>query len=169
MIAALIVTGSATLLAVAIGVGWLRRRYRTVRISGSSMEPALYSGDLALLARTSASRPVRTGQIVVVAQPVHIESGWYWRRSGDQEWTVKRVVATAGEPVPNNLLDAVEGSPGTRVPGGRLLVLGDQPATSIDSREWGYVPVHGVLGVVVRVNSATTAGRPLNAAHDARP
>ncbi|MCQ0009633.1 S26 family signal peptidase [Actinomadura madurae] len=36
------------------------------------------------------------------------------------------------------------------VPDGRLLVLGDNPDRSLDSRHYGYLSGDGVLGVVVR-------------------
>ena len=110
---------------------------------------------MVLLARR---RVVRAGQIVVVEQPVRTEAGWYWRphihpwraRLSDRQWSVKRAAAVAGQPVPPDLADSVGAPLGARVPQGKLLVLGDHRAVSIDSRHWGYLPVDRVLGVVVR-------------------
>ncbi|WP_372442898.1 S26 family signal peptidase [Actinomadura barringtoniae] len=42
------------------------------------------------------------------------------------------------------------------VPDGRLLVLGDDPTGSIDSRHYGYLSGAGVLGVVIRRLPAAT-------------
>jgi type IV secretory pathway protease TraF len=34
----------------------------------------------------------------------------------------------------------------SRVPAGTLFLVGDNPADSLDSRDWGFVPVANVLG-----------------------
>ena len=135
---------------LAAATGWLRRRYRTVEVLGTSMQPTLQPGEVVRLARRDGRR-VRTGELVVVAAPVRVGSGWYWPAGNPtKEWSIKRVAATAGEPVPVELLDAVAARPGTAVPAGKLLFLGDHRAVSVDSRHWGYLPACAVLGVVRR-------------------
>jgi signal peptidase I len=113
----------------------LRRRLFVVTVHGASMEPTLADGDRLLARRTSTPR---TGQVVIVEAPVR-DPGWAWRRgrlapAGTGEWIVKRVAAVGGG----------------EVPAGTLLILGDNPAASIDSRELGFVPADRVLGVMVR-------------------
>ncbi len=62
---------------------------------------------------------------------------------------VKRVAAGPGDPRPAFMPDRGDGS-GPVVPTGQLVVLGDNPARSLDSRQIGYVPADRVLGVVLR-------------------
>lgn len=58
---------------------------------------------------------------------------------------IKRVAAVPGDPVPF----PIDGS-GPLVPPGSLVLLGDNPDGSGDSRQYGYVPVDAVVGVVLR-------------------
>jgi signal peptidase I len=88
------------------------------------------------------------GDPVVVKRP---ESG---------EWVVKRVAGLPGAPlsVRDHLLDVggrtIFLSPAQeywlascpQVPQGSLFVLGDNLASSQDSRDWGFVPIRDVLG-----------------------
>ncbi len=137
-------------------VDLLRRRLFVVTVRGASMEPGLVAGDRLLARRTSVVRP---GQLVIVEAPVR-DPGWAWRRGrlaapAAGGWIVKRVAAVAGDPVPAWAGSAWAGPAragraGGRVPPGSLLVLGDNPAASIDSRELGFVPADRVLGVAVR-------------------
>jgi signal peptidase I len=57
------------------------------------------------------------------------------------EWLVKRLAAGPGEPAPDD--DRV-------VPADRMVLLGDNPAHSTDSRQVGYFAASDLLGVVVR-------------------
>jgi signal peptidase I len=127
-------------------LGWtLHRRYAVVDVRGSSMEPTLRHGDRVLVrrVRTSGVRTggVRTGDIVVIERP---------GRAARRVWVVKRAAAVAGDPVPGSVAHAAGVAPGTAVPAGRLVVLGDNPTHSTDSRVWGYLPTDRLLGVVRR-------------------
>jgi len=128
-------------------VALLARRLVVVDVRGPSMEPALYDGDRVLVRRAPVTA-VRTGDLVVVARPDTHE----FATAGP--WVIKRVAATAGEPVPPVIrrgwaehdIDVAD----TVVPAGNLLLLGDNPARSGDSRHWGFTPGDAVLGVVTR-------------------
>ncbi|WP_219602212.1 S26 family signal peptidase [Nonomuraea indica] len=133
-------------LVVAVGVGglsWLRRRYVLVSVSGASMEPAYRSGDRVWVRRTTADG-VRAGQVVVVRLP-HPETG---EAGPARPWSIKRVAAAPGEPVPEHGVPGWE--PGARVPPGCLVVHGDNAGDSYDSRHCGHVPGDRLLGLVVR-------------------
>jgi len=115
------------LVAVALASGvWVRRRLVVVVVEGPSMLPTLQPGDRVLVRRTSLAR-IRSGQVVVL------------RRPGPQAWMIKRAAAVPGEPWDDR-----------PVPAGWLAVLGDNPDSSADSREFGLVPAASVLGAVVR-------------------
>ncbi len=131
---------AAAVVVVAV-VGWLvtlRRRLIEVTVRGVSMEPTYFSGDRLLVRRSRLER-VRTGQVVVVqggpGKPGDPTAGRL----------VKRAVAVPGDPVPSQIP-----VPGTVVPAGNLLVLGDNPARSNDSRRLGYIPEDALIGVVLR-------------------
>jgi hypothetical protein len=69
------------------------------------------------------------------------------RASAEPHWVIKRLAALPGDPVPEPI-HAVAGSAST-VPPGMLVVLADNPS-AIDSRDWGFVRVDGLLGSVIR-------------------
>ncbi|HEX6353268.1 S26 family signal peptidase [Actinophytocola sp.] len=126
--------------AVVVLAGWgvaLRRRLLVVTVRGVSMEPTYVSGDRLLVRRSRLAR-VRAGQIVVVrvaAAPGDPTEGRM----------VKRAVAVPGDPVPPRIP-----VPDPVVPAGKLLVLGDNPRRSKDSRRLGYIPEDALIGVVLR-------------------
>ncbi|WP_220499876.1 S26 family signal peptidase [Microbispora sp. H10949] len=70
-------------------------------------------------------------------------------RLGGTSWLIKRIAAVPGDRVPDQVMAGVRAAPGDLVPAGRLVVLGDGPA-SMDSRRWGYLRTDEVLGVVIR-------------------
>lgn len=124
---------------------WLRARLRVVEVRGGSMRPTYLDGDRLLVRRRR--RPA-AGQVAVFRRPE-----LPGRSAADVDWLVKRVVATAGEPVPAELAAVVADR---LVPAGRFLVRGDNP-DSIDSRHFGYIAERDLLGTAVRV---LPAGRP---------
>ncbi|MDQ0753876.1 signal peptidase I [Streptomyces africanus] len=120
------------------------RRLLVVTVRGPSMTPTHHHGDRLLVRRT---RTVRRGQVVVVLRP---RSPAIWRQDRHSPLIVKRVAAMPGEPVPPELVPLLaEGHEG-RVPPGRLVLLGDNAAASVDSRQLGFFPLDEVLGVVTR-------------------
>ncbi|MEV4583167.1 S26 family signal peptidase [Nonomuraea jabiensis] len=146
-------TGAIAVLAVvgvALAVGRLRRRYLVVTVQGESMLPAYRPGERVLVRRTPPGS-LRAGQVVVL-------SGFAQARPGERprgpqmgpRWIIKRVVAVPGDPIPRDAVPALRAEPGTRVPGGRLVVLGDNPDHSLDSRQSGYLTADRLFGVVLR-------------------
>jgi signal peptidase I len=131
---------------------WVRWRLAVVTVRGVSMVPTLREGERVLVRRIPGA-VVRTGQLVVFQRP-----WWSSRHGADARWLVKRVAATAGEPVPAAVRAAVGDA---RVPPGCLVVLGDNAAHSSDSRRWGYIRTARVLGVVRRGVSSGRSTVPL--------
>ncbi|NUW32907.1 S26 family signal peptidase [Nonomuraea sp. SMC257] len=126
-----------------------RRRGRTivVTVSGPSMEPTLRPGDRVRVRRSPDAVP-RRGDVVVVEEPGPCRPGEGGNAAGTR-WVVKRIAAVAGDPEPPHL-PAWDRQPSGLVPHGRLVLLGDNPAGSRDSRHYGTVRADQVLGVVVR-------------------
>lgn len=140
-----------TMLTVCVaGLAVLRRRYVSVLIEGTSMEPTLHAGQRVLVRRTCAQR-LRRGQVVVLANPTDTppEAGTP-PGTGNPPWLIKRILAVPGEPVPRETVQALRHVTERRVPAGRLVLLGDNQAASYDSRRAGYFPTDTLLGIVVR-------------------
>jgi signal peptidase I len=155
----LLVAGVALLAASSIGVVALRRNVAVVTVVGASMWPALATGDRVLVRRSTLG-DVRTGQIIVIERPDK-HGGWAsdppgWP-PGDREWLIKRVAAIPGKPMPEAILTATASQAAglTVVPAGKLVVLGDNATSSLDSRDIGLVPGERLLGVMLRPLSAT--------------
>ena len=144
-IAGLVVVGLGVVLMV------LRRSLVAVQINGSSMEPTYRSGDRVLVRRRSGG--VRVGEVVVIERPGS-SGGWPTPpHDGDlhrRAWIIKRVVAAAGDPVPPEVAPALPAGAGATVPEGMVVVLGDAPGRSLDSRYIGFVPVGRILGTALR-------------------
>ncbi|MEV5707123.1 S26 family signal peptidase [Actinoallomurus sp. NPDC052274] len=153
------------LVVAGVVTGWVRRRYLVATVDGPSMEPTLYSGDRLLVRRT---RRVRVGEIVVVRiQPPTLDApppdlvpedelpeAPVERMHPDGFLFVKRVIAVAGDPVPVDRVPCLRDAPHPTVPPGALVVLGDNAATSWDSRDYGFVHAEQFVGVAVRRLSA---------------
>ncbi|GAA0941722.1 S26 family signal peptidase [Virgisporangium aurantiacum] len=131
----------AVLVAVAVGVLAVRRRYLLVTVSGASMAPTLRPGERVLVVRRRW-RPADRGAIVVLAAPPTATHGPTLSR-----WRVKRVVAGPGDPVPPEVAGRLGLPAGSLVPPAHLMVMGDNPHSE-DSRTWGPVPLHSVIGLL---------------------
>ncbi|WP_433348419.1 S26 family signal peptidase [Microtetraspora malaysiensis] len=129
--------------AIAIAVLWLRRRYLVVTVDGESMTPAYQPGERVLVQR-AASGSLLAGQVVVLSGRPDPETGVGAR------WIIKRVAALPGDAIPRDTVPALRTAPGTRVPAGHLVVLGDNPDRSHDSRHTGYLTTDRLRGVVLR-------------------
>ncbi|WP_214409279.1 peptidase S26 family protein [Sphaerisporangium fuscum] len=143
----LVLPAAGTLLAAGLLVLSIRRRYLVTTVDGTSMEPALLSGDRVLVRRT---KRVRAGQIVLFRFP-ELPSGQGPATVRERQLLLKRAVAVPGDRVPDDWeTPDVEGMAGTVVPPRSLVVLGDNRETSWDSRHYGLVPRELFVGVVVR-------------------
>ncbi|MFB9236648.1 S26 family signal peptidase [Plantactinospora siamensis] len=171
-----LIVAAVVVAAAAAGLGWLRRHLVRVSVVGRSMEPTLRAGDR-VLARRVPLTAVRPGDVVVVRAPARMAGpagpggpggdaapaaavgpGRPARRGGSgpdpaqrpaRGLLIKRAYAVPGDPVPVDRVPALRGG-ADRVPAGSLVVLGDNPPFSYDSRECGYIPAADVIGVVIR-------------------
>jgi signal peptidase I len=128
----------------------LRQRVAMVTVDGDSMWPAYFPGDRVLVRRTRADR-LRPGQVIVIERPGE-DGEWATARRGPighRQWVIKRVAAIPGDPRPGAWLPATPEPAETRIPAGKLVLLGDNPDWSNDSRQLGYFPAERLLGVVV--------------------
>jgi signal peptidase I len=142
----------AVLVAVAgvLAVVWLRRRYMVVTVRGESMLPTYRPGERLVLRRTPP-RSLRTGQVVVLTEAGHSLPDAPVDGTGAGPYLIiKRVAALPGDPIPRDTVPALRTAPGTRVPAGHLVVLGDNADHSHDSRHSGYLTTDRLLGVVLR-------------------
>jgi signal peptidase I len=112
-----------------------------VTVEGRSMEPGHRHGDRVLVDRLR-SAAVRVGDVVVID------------RDGRPDRTgrpmIKRVAALPGGQVPVEVSAFQHWPVETRVPAGHLVLLGDNPSGSLDSRQRGFFSAAQLLGVVVR-------------------
>ena len=157
-----LVAGAVLIAGLTVTVVLLRRHLTVVDVWGRSMEPALHAGDRVLVRRTRLQR-IRRGDIVVYHDPsqlpvavdartTHPDTGHTGTGPGgpDRLWTIKRVAAVPGDPVPAVVAPVVGAAPGSPVPPGCLVVLGDNLDHSYDSRDCGYLTAAHLLGVVRR-------------------
>jgi signal peptidase I len=120
--------------AAALTVLYARRHLVVVHVTGRSMLPGLRPGDRVLVRRTTAGK-LKPGDVVVLRAPAK------------PHWVIKRLAALPGDPVPKPV-HAVTGN-ALIVPPGMLVVLADNPS-GLDSRDWGFVRISGLLGSVIR-------------------
>jgi signal peptidase I len=137
-----------SLLAAGLLVLTLRRRLLVTVVDGASMEPALRSGDRVLVRRT---KRIRVGQIVVLEFPDLPSGRAAVTERGHRQLLLKRAVAVQGDRLPTEWehpdLDEIAGAV---VPPGSVVVLGDNRATSWDSRHYGFVRRERLVGVMIR-------------------
>jgi signal peptidase I len=129
---------------------------QAIRVPSDSMTPTITAGDHLLLDRRHADT-VAVGDVVVLRDPIGGADGG--------ELIAKRVIAVGGdsvgfedgvlvrngrpvtEPYTHDFLDGVYYGPDV-VPPGTVYVLGDNRRDSVDSRQFGPVPLSSVVGRV---------------------
>ena len=92
---------------------------------------------------------VRTGQAVVVVERVPRLPTDPDTDQPETRLVIKRAAAVPGDPVPIGVAAVLE-APDILVPPGRLVLLGDNPTRSHDSRHTGYFTGEQVCAIVVR-------------------
>lgn len=141
-----LVSLTAGSLVLGLLAGGLRRRLVVVTVFGASMEPAYRPGQRLLASRVG--RDIGRGQVVVLAAG---------QRATARLLIIKRVAAIGGDAVPACVAAARPDLAGTIVPPGYLIVLGDNPERSRDSRHDGLVPADRVRAVAIRSRSRPDA------------
>jgi len=115
--------------------------FKTVQVSGISMEPTYRSGQRVLVSKAYwLIGPIQRKDIVVL------------KDTGPTGFMIKRVYRMAGEAITDAsyLPEKHRLSDGPYlVPEGTLFVVGDNMPNSEDSRKFGEVPLEDVLGKVV--------------------
>ncbi|GIJ70586.1 S26 family signal peptidase [Virgisporangium ochraceum] len=147
MATAILVAACLTAVPAAAAVWWLRRTLVLVRVDGPSMAPTLVDGDRVLARRIGPGR-ARRGRLVLLAPPA--EPGAVRPTDPGRLWLVKRLRATAGDPVPAEFAGLPAFGGVRTVPAHHVLVVGDNPDESYDSRQEGFVPQSRLRAVVVR-------------------
>jgi signal peptidase I len=126
----------------------VRRQLAVIKVEGESMAPTLNHGDRVFVRTTKLDR-VRPGDIVVVSPSLGDRPPDVPLRYGPH-LIIKRVLAVPGDPIPRHPAPLFGDLPDPVVPAGRLLLLGDNPAASQDSRQLGYFRGDGWLGAFIR-------------------
>ncbi|MGC4795879.1 S26 family signal peptidase [Micromonospora saelicesensis] len=157
----MLIFGSLAVLAGAVLLGrcLLTRRLVAVTVYGASMEPTYRGGDRVLVRR--GSMPA-TGHVVVVEYPTldgtwplpPLRDGASASEVGRRRWLIKRVAAVPGDPVPRDRVPALAEE---RVPPGMVVLLGDNPDSSFDSRRIGYFAGERILGAVLNARRSPSA------------
>ncbi|WP_433119229.1 S26 family signal peptidase [Micromonospora sp. CA-246542] len=126
--------GLVTAMVGLLGAAVVSGRLFGVVVTGRSMEPTLRSGQTVFVLRRRPDR-VRRGDVVLLVDPAIPDA-----------YVIKRVVALAGDAAPIPAGPVPAGSP---VPEEEVLLLGDNPVHSVDSRLLGGYERRHILGVAL--------------------
>lgn len=131
---------------------WVRHQFMIVTVRGSSMNPTYNDGERLLARRLEATTTLERGVVVVVDLPpmrvelaTPSEAGVGAATTTVHGRVIKRVAAVPGDHVPDDVRTGH-----ATVPPRTLVLRGDNPAASVDSRHYGLVRVENCLGTVKR-------------------
>jgi signal peptidase I len=161
-----VLVGAAVAAAGRLTLRRLSERFVVATVRGASMVPTLAAGQRVLVRRCPLAA-VRGGDLVVLADrrpPILTQpgvEGFVPPEASDPlpgaprepRLMIKRAVAVPGDPVPREGFWALGDVDHDAVPPGSLVVLGDNPSMSDDSRRYGYVYADWIVGRVVRILS----------------
>lgn len=135
-----------------------------VRIQGRSMEPTIDAGQIVIVntAAYGVRNPLTDSYLLQWEKPEKNDIVVF-RSPLDGRMAVKRCVSTGGDPlVSQDHMLRLDGTsyrvassvyylmrPLSKVPADSLFVVGDDPALSVDSRQYGFVLTRAVRGKVV--------------------
>lgn len=138
--------------------------FRIVTVIGSSMRSTLHSRDRVLVLQYWPSKWFKVGQIVV-GNLGRMPSNFFSLHLQNQPTKtnfVKRLIGLPGDKViihisqiPENVQSSLasqcdnEGNVEWVIPQGHCFVRGDSPTTSIDSTQWGPIPLSTLWGVML--------------------
>lgn len=135
-------------------------------VSGASMEPSFRSGQVILIDRRYyRGHQVHRGDVVILKQDGAILIKRVYALAGDSFWTLintddgelyRDIVDPVLLPRFRRLLPTLPGYRLTRftVPPGTIYIVGDHTNASVDSRQFGPVPLSCVLGRVTHAPPA---------------
>lgn len=126
--------------------------FSPLKVSGESMEPLLFDGDIVFVSKVIPKEGIKRGDVVVL-------------RDNSGNLAIKRVIAKEGDKIEfkngeifvngeNRGKISYEGiklveDANFVVEKGRIFVLGENRIKSVDSRIWGTIPISSVLGKVI--------------------
>lgn len=134
-----------------------------VRVEQSSMEPSLGKGSTAIILRLAYGLRGPSSYWLRWASPARGDVVVF-RNPFDGALVVKRCAGVAGDPMdasnpgeldvagrklPATALQAARFYGKASVPAGLVFAAGDNPPESLDSRDYGFIPVEEILGKVV--------------------
>lgn len=138
--------GLIAIAGVATVIRTIRRQLIVITVYGHSMQPSLQPGDRVLIRRSTG---LQRQQVAVFAHRSELEGA-------EPVLLIKRVAAVAGDPIP----PSVHAHTASRVvPPGSVVLLGDNPQHSFDSRDIGLVCDDQIVGVVIRRLAHTVTRR----------
>jgi signal peptidase I len=116
--------------------GYIKDHYiETYRIPTESMEPAVQRGDCVLADKTAYQRMApKKGDVVIFIDP-----------DDRSKRFIKRIEALPGDMITK------PGEVSEKVPHGYAYMLGDNRGRSLDSRQFGYIPLRDVVAKVRQV------------------
>jgi signal peptidase I len=129
-------------------------------VSGASMEPSFRSHQVILIDRQYyQSHPVRRGDVVILRQDDTVLIKRVYALGGDTFWTMfnaddgelfRDIVEPSRLPRIRRVMPLLPSYRLTKltVPPGKIYVVGDNTNASVDSRQFGAVPLTAVLGRV---------------------
>ena len=152
-------------LGVLVGVGIKLFCLDLLRVSGSSMEPAITSGSQILINKLAYGvvQPLGDQLVIQWKEPEREDVVLYFYNN---RAVVKRCVAVAGDrlefshdfdysltvnekSIPLTEAQYQRLKHNQQVPAGMILALGDNYDESVDSRDYGFVSVKNVLGRII--------------------